>query len=179
MAVLPLHLLGSPVLRERSREVQAVDDEVRAFVDAMFETMDANKGVGLAANQVGKALRVAVIDADERRITLINPRITKVGAEREAEEEGCLSIPEIFAEVTRPLTVTLEALDRDGKPYTLEADGLLARAIQHEIDHLDGILFLDHLGPMKRQMLLRKYKRENPKAGNVQEHPTEPAPAGE
>jgi peptide deformylase len=179
MAVLPLHLLGSPVLRERSREVQAVDDEVRAFVDAMFETMDANKGVGLAANQVGKAVRVAVIDADEKRITLINPRITKVGDEREAEEEGCLSIPEIFAEVTRPLTVTLEALDRDGKPYTLEADGLLARAIQHEIDHLDGILFLDHLGPMKRQMLLRKYKRENPKAGNVQEHPTEPAPAGE
>jgi peptide deformylase len=179
MAVLPLHLLGSPVLRERSREVPAVDDEVRAFVDAMFETMDANKGVGLAANQVGKAVRVAVIDADEKRITLINPRITKVGAEREAEEEGCLSIPEIFAEVTRPLTVTLEALDRDGKPYTLEADGLLARAIQHEIDHLDGILFLDHLGPMKRQMLLRKYKRENPKAGNVQEHPTEPAPAGE
>ena len=179
MAVLPLHLLGSPVLRERSREVQAVDDEVRAFVDAMFETMDANKGVGLAANQVGKAVRVAVIDADEKRITLINPRITKVGDDREAEEEGCLSIPEIFAEVTRPLQVTLEALDRDGKPYTLEADGLLARAIQHEIDHLDGILFLDHLGPMKRQMLLRKYKRENPKAGNVQEHPTEPAPAGE
>lgn len=179
MAVLPLHLLGSPVLRERSREVPAVDDEVRAFVDAMFETMDANKGVGLAANQVGRAVRVAVIDADEKRITLINPRITKVGGEREAEEEGCLSIPEIFAEVTRPLTVTLEALDRDGKPYTLEADGLLARAIQHEIDHLDGILFLDHLGPMKRQMLLRKYKRENPKAGNVQEHPTEPAPAGE
>jgi len=179
MAVLPLHLLGSPVLRERSREVQAVDDEVRAFVDAMFETMDANKGVGLAANQVGRAVRVAVIDADEKRITLINPRITAASDEREAEEEGCLSIPEIFAEVTRPTRVTLEALDRDGKPYTLEADGLLARAIQHEIDHLDGILFLDHLGPMKRQMLLRKYKRENPKAGNVQEHPTEPAPAGE
>lgn len=179
MAVLPLHLLGSPVLRERSREVPAVDDEVRAFVDAMFETMDANKGVGLAANQVGRAVRVAVIDADEKRITLINPRITAAGDDREAEEEGCLSIPEIFAEVTRPTRVTLEALDRDGKPYTLEADGLLARAIQHEIDHLDGILFLDHLGPMKRQMLLRKYKRENPKAGHVQEHPTEPAPAGE
>lgn len=179
MAVLPLHLLGSPVLRERSREVPAVDDEVRAFVDAMFETMDANKGVGLAANQVGRAMRVAVIDADEKRITLINPRITAAGDDREAEEEGCLSIPEIFAEVTRPTRVTLEALDRDGKPYTLEADGLLARAIQHEIDHLDGILFLDHLGPMNRQMLLRKYKRENPKAGHVQEHPTEPAPAGE
>ena len=179
MAVLPLHLLGSPVLRERSREVQAVDDEVRAFVDALFETMDANKGVGLAANQVGRAVRVAVIDADEHRLALINPRITAAGDEREAEEEGCLSIPEIFAEVTRPVRVTLEALDRDGKPYTLEAEGLLARAIQHEIDHLDGILFLDHLGPMKRQLMIRKYKRENPKAGNVQEHPTEPAPAGE
>ena len=179
MAVLPLHLLGSPVLRERSREVQAVDDEVRRFIDQMFETMDANKGVGLAANQVGVATRVAVIDADGHRIALVNPRVTAASAEKEGEEEGCLSIPDVFAEVTRPVRVTLEALDRDGKPYTLEADGLLARAIQHEIDHLDGVLFLDHLGPMKRQLMLRKYKREHPKAGHVQEHPTEPAPAGE
>lgn len=179
MAVLPLHLLGSPVLRERSREVAVVDDAVRAFVDEMFETMDANKGVGLAANQVGRAVRVAVIDAEEQRITLINPRITAAGGEREAEEEGCLSIPDVFAEVTRPTRVTLEALDREGTPYTLEAEGLLARAIQHEIDHLDGVLFLDHLGAMKRQLMIRKYKREHPKAGNVQEHPTEPAPAGE
>ena len=179
MAVLRLHLLGSPVLRERSREVAAVDDEVRAFVDQMFETMDANKGVGLAANQVGKALRVAVIDADEKRITLINPRITAASDEKEAEEEGCLSIPDVFAEVTRPARVTMEALDRDGKPYTLEAEGLLARAIQHEIDHLDGVLFLDHLGLMKRQSMLRKYKREHPDAGQVQELPTEPAPAGD
>ena len=176
MAVLPLHLLGSPVLRERSREVQAVDDEVRAFVDAMFETMDANKGVGLAANQVGVAKRVAVVEAEGKRIALVDPEITSTSGPKEAEEEGCLSIPEIFAEVTRPLQVTLEALDRDGKPYTLEADGLLARAIQHEIDHLDGILFLDHLGPMKRAFMVRKYERENPKAGHVQEQPTEPAP---
>lgn len=179
MAVLRLHLLGSPVLRERSREVAAVDDAIRAFVDAMFETMDANKGVGLAANQVGQAIRVAVIDADEQRIALINPRITATSGDKEAEEEGCLSIPDVFAEVTRPTRVTMEALDRDGKPYTLEADGLLARAIQHEIDHLDGVLFLDHLGLMKRQSMLRKYKREHPDAGTVQEHPTEPAPAGE
>src|SRR5262245_64347337 len=111
MPVLPLHLLGSPVLRERSTEVAVVDDEVRAFVDAMFETMDANKGVGLAANQVGKAIRVAVIDADDKRIALINPRITATAGDKEAEEEGCLSIPDIFAEVTRPTRVTMEALD--------------------------------------------------------------------
>ena len=178
MAVLPLHLLGSPVLRERSREVQVVDDEVRAFVDAMFETMDANKGVGLAANQVGKALRVAVIDADEKRITLINPRITRVGDEREAEEEGCLSIPEIFAEVTRPLTVTLEALDRDGKPYTLEADGLLARAIQHEIDHLDGILFLDRVGPIKRRFLMRDWEKQRKGAKGYLKEVVQPAEEG-
>lgn len=176
MPVLPLHLLGSPVLRQRSTEVARVDDVVRRFIDDMFETMDANKGVGLAANQVGRALRVAVIDADDQRITLINPKITATGGVKESEEEGCLSIPEIFAEVKRPTEVTMEALDRDGKPYTLQASGLLARAIQHEIDHLDGILFLDHLGPMKRQFMVRKYERENPKAGHVQEQPTEPAP---
>jgi peptide deformylase len=179
MAVLPLHLLGSPVLRERSKEVARVDDEVRAFIDAMFETMDANKGVGLAANQVGKAVRVAVIDADGHRIALVNPRITASGGVREAEEEGCLSIPDVFADVDRPTEVTLEALDRDGKSYTIEATGLLARAIQHEIDHLDGVLFLDHLGAMKRQWALRKYKREHPDGRQVQERPTEPAPAGE
>ena len=179
MAVLPLHLLGSPVLRERSAEVAAVDDEVRAFIDAMFETMDANKGVGLAANQVGVARRIAVVDADDHRIVLVNPRLVATGGPREAEEEGCLSIPDVFADVTRPTAVTLEALDRDGKTYTLEATGLLARAIQHEIDHLDGVLFLDHLGPMKRQFMLRKYQREHPNAAQVQEKPTEPAPAGE
>jgi len=179
MAVLPLHLLGSPVLRQRSAEVERVDEGVRRFIDAMFETMDANKGVGLAANQVGVAKRVAVIDADGHRIALVNPRIAATAGPKESEEEGCLSVPDVFAEVTRPVRVTLEALDRDGKPYTLEADGLLARAIQHEIDHLDGVLFIDHLGPMKRQFMMRKYQRELPKAGHVQAQPTEPAPAGE
>ena len=179
MAVLPLHLLGSPVLRQRSTEVAGVDHEVRRFVDALFETMDANKGVGLAANQVGTTLRIAVIDADDHRIALINPRIVASTGPKESEEEGCLSVPDVFAEVTRATRVTLAALDRDGRPYTLEADGLLARAIQHEVDHLDGVLFLDHLGPMKRQVMLRKYKREHPKAGHVQEQPTVPAPAGE
>ena len=176
MAVLPLHLLGSPVLRQRSAAVGRVDDETRRFIDELFETMDANKGVGLAANQVGVAKRVAVVEAEGKRIALVDPEITSTSGPKEAEEVGCLSIPEIFADVTRPANVTVKALDRDGKPFTLEATGLLARAIQHEIDHLDGILFVDHLGPMKRTLLLRKYKRENPDAGHVQKAPTEPAP---
>ena len=160
MSLLKLHLLGSPVLRQRSDEVEVVDDEVRALIASMFETMDAAKGVGLAANQVGIARRVAVIDADGHRIALVNPRIA-LAEGRESAEEGCLSIPDIFADVTRPDRVVLEAVDAEGRPYTLEATGLAARAIQHEIDHLDGILFLDHLGPIKRKMLLARWKKEH------------------
>lgn len=168
MPILPLHFLGSPVLRQRSAEVKVVDAVTRTFIDNLFETMDANKGVGLAANQVGVARRVAVVDADEHRIVLVDPVISSAeGSAR--EEEGCLSIPELFGEVTRPERIVLEALDRDGKPYRLEAGGLLARAIQHEIDHLDGILFLDHLGPLKRQVLLSRYRRENKGKPLIQE----------
>lgn len=168
MALLPLHFLGSPVLRERSAEVRAFDADLRGFVDALFETMEANKGVGLAANQVGVARRVAVVDADEHRIVLVNPIIASAeGSSR--EEEGCLSIPEVFGEVSRPERIVLEACDRDGAPYRLEAGGLLARAIQHEIDHLDGILFLDHLSPLKRQVLVSRYKREHKGRPVIQE----------
>ena len=160
MSLLPLHLLGSPILRQRSSEVAGVDDEVRRLVDDLFETMEAAHGVGLAANQVGVARRVAVVDADGQRFAMINPVIVEAEG-RTTAEEGCLSIPEIFGDVTRPERVVLEALDRDGKPFRLEADGLAARAIQHEIDHLDGILFLDHLGLMKRKVLLARWKREH------------------
>jgi peptide deformylase len=160
MSLLRLHLLGSPVLRQRSEEVAGVDDETRRLIDDMFETMDAAKGVGLAANQVGVARRVAVIDAEGQRFAMVNPVI--VAAEgRETGEEGCLSIPDIFGDVTRPARVTLEALDRDGHPFRLEAEALAARAIQHEVDHLDGILFLDHLGPLRRKMLLARWKKEH------------------
>ncbi|MFI5234830.1 MAG: peptide deformylase [Gemmatimonadales bacterium] len=174
MPIRPLHFLGSPVLRERSAEVKAVDDEVRKFIDDLFETMEANGGVGLAANQVGVARRVAVVDAEDRRLVLVNPVVSGTeGSLR--EEEGCLSIPEIFGEVARPERIVLEALDRDGKPYRVEAGGLLARAIQHEIDHLDGILFLDHLSPLKRQVLVSRYKREHKGKPTIQE--ALPAPA--
>jgi peptide deformylase len=160
MALLKLHLLGSPVLRQRSDEVPEITDDVRQFIADMFATMDAARGVGLAANQVGVDRRVAVVDADGTRIALVNPKIVEAEG-RATQEEGCLSIPDIFADVTRPASVTLEALDAEGQPYRIEASGLLARAIQHEIDHLDGVLFLDHLGPMKRRMLLSRWKKKH------------------
>ncbi|HEY8105447.1 MAG TPA: peptide deformylase [Gemmatimonadales bacterium] len=160
MSLRPLHLLGSPVLRQRSSDVARVDDELRRLVDDLFETMEAAHGVGLAANQVGVTRRVAVVDAEGQRFAMINPVIVEAEG-RTTAEEGCLSIPEIFGDVTRPDRVVLEALDRDGKPYRLEVDGLVARAIQHELDHLDGILFLDHLGLMKRKVLLARWKREH------------------
>ncbi|MEO8293911.1 MAG: peptide deformylase [Gemmatimonadota bacterium] len=160
MSLLPLHLLGSPVLRQRSNEVGTIDDETRRFIDNLFETMHASKGVGLAANQVGIARRIAVVETDEDRLVLIDPVIVESEG-KESAEEGCLSIPEVYAEVTRPGRITVEATGSDGLRYTREAGGLLARAIQHEIDHLDGILFLDHLGPIKRTMLLARYKKEH------------------
>jgi len=169
MPILPIHLLGSPVLREASATVAEVTDEVRRLVDDMFETMDAAEGVGLAANQVGRALRVAVVDAEGERFAMINPSIVEASG-KETEEEGCLSIPDVYAEVTRPERIVLEATGRDGQPYRMEASGLRARAIQHEIDHLDGILFLDRLSPMKRRLLVAKYRRDHKEsAGHLRE----------
>jgi peptide deformylase len=168
MSLLPLHLLGSPVLRQRSTEVKTVDEETRRFVEDLFETMHASKGVGLAANQVGVGRRIAVVEADAVRLVLIDPVIL-ASEGRESAEEGCLSIPDVYAEVTRPTRITVEATDAEGKRYTWEGDGLAARAIQHEIDHLDGILFLDHLGPIKRKMLLARYRKEHKDENYIKE----------
>jgi len=160
VSLLQLHLLGSPVLRQHSGVVPSVDDDVRRLIADMFETMDAAKGIGLAANQVGVARRVAVVDVDDDRFVMVNPRIVETEG-RASAEEGCLSIPDIYGDVTRPDRVVVEALDAEGQPYRKEAVGLKARAIQHEIDHLDGILFLDHLSLVRRQMLLAKWRREH------------------
>ena len=160
MSLLHLHLLGSPVLRQHSVAVQALDQDTRRLIEDMFETMDAAKGVGLAANQVGVTKRVAVVDADDDRFVMVNPRIIETEG-RAVAEEGCLSIPEMYGDVARPERVVIEALDAEGKPYRKEALGLKARAIQHEIDHLDGIPFLDHLSLVKRQMLLARWRREH------------------
>jgi peptide deformylase len=160
MSLRPLHLLGSPVLRQRSAEVGQSTDDITQLVDDLFETMDASRGVGLAANQIGVARRVAVVDADEDRFEMIDPVILESEG-RAIAEEGCLSIPEIYGEVSRPERIVLEATDRYGNRYRKEATGLKARAIQHELDHLDGILFLDHLSLVKRQILLARYRREH------------------
>ena len=160
MSLRPLHLLGSPVLRQHSAEVRTMDEETRRLVADLFETMDAAKGVGLAANQVGVARRVAVVDADGDRFVMIDPTIVETEGSSTAEE-GCLSIPDIYGDVTRPERVVIEAFDQDGTRYRKEATGLKARAIQHEVDHLDGILFLDHLSLLKRGMLLSRWRREH------------------
>jgi len=176
-----LHLLGSPVLRQPATPVAAVDDEVRRLVDDLFDTMRAAKGVGLAANQVGVARRVAVVDVGEEfppPLVLVNPRIVKLSDASETAEEGCLSIPDIYGDVERPLAVTVVALDRDGRPYSVELSGFKARATQHEIDHLDGILFLDHLSAVKRHLLVAKWKKARKgQAGYLKD--VTPEPAGE
>ena len=181
MTVRSLHVLGSPVLRQKSPAVRTVDDEVRQLVDDLFETMRAAKGVGLAANQIGVARRVAVVDVGEEDpppLVLINPVILERSEEDETAEEGCLSIPDIFGDVTRPARVVVEALDVEGKKVRTEASGYKARAIQHEIDHLDGVLFLDHLSAVKRNLLLSKWKKSRKgKKGYLKE--VTPEPAGE
>ena len=181
MTVRALHVLGSPVLRQKSPAVRIVDDEVRQLVDDLFETMRAAKGVGLAANQIGVARRVAVVDVGEEDpppLVLINPVILERSEEDETAEEGCLSIPDIFGDVTRPARLVVEALDVEGKKVRTEASGYKARAIQHEIDHLDGVLFLDHLSAVKRNLLLSKWKKSRKgKKGYLKE--VTPEPAGE
>lgn len=161
MAILPIHLLGSAVLRETAQPVEAFDDELRQFIADLYETMDTALGVGLAANQVGVARRVAVIDADDQRFAMINPRVVESGGATTSAEEGCLSIPDAFAEVSRPERIVLEAQDEHGKPFRLELGGLVARAVQHEIDHLDGVLFIDHLSTLKRQLLVARWKKDH------------------
>ena len=181
MTVRTLHVLGSPVLRQRAQPVSPADPEIGHLVDDLFETMRAAKGVGLAANQVGVAQRVAVVDVGEDLgppLVLINPRILEAGEETETAEEGCLSIPDIFSDVDRAHSIVLEALDRDGQPYRMTVTGFKARAVQHEIDHLDGILFLDRLSAVRRGLLMAKWKKlRKGMTGYLKE--VAPEPAGE
>ena len=181
MSLRKLHVLGSPILRQRAEPVPGVDDAVRRLIDDLFETRYAAKGVGLAANQVGLAQRVAVVDTGGETpdpLVLVNPTIVRRGDEMETAEEGCLSIPEIFGDVERPVSIVVEAADRTGTPFRLEVSGYRARAIQHEVDHLDGVLFLDHLSAVKRGLLLSKWRRlRQGETGYTKE--VTPEPAGE
>lgn len=161
MSVLKIEMLGAEVLRRRAVEIEEVDDDLRRLVRDMFETMYDAEGIGLAGPQVGVERRVIVVDIREEGATpmaLINPRIVESSSERERAEEGCLSIPGVAGVVERNSRVVVEALSESGEPLRLEADGLLGRCLQHEIDHLDGVLFVDRLSPLKRNMVLKKYR---------------------
>ncbi len=165
MALLPIITLPDPLLRQTSAHIERVDDELRRLADNMLETMYDAPGVGLAAVQVGVLRRLVVLDAsgkDEERqpLVLINPEIVTFGSEMRVHEEGCLSIPDVRVEIERPGTLKVRYLDRDGKPQELDADGLLATAIQHEIDHLNGRLIIDFLSRLKRDIVVRKFKKQ-------------------
>lgn len=162
--IRPLVILPDPVLRQLSNPLERVDDAVRKLADDMLETMYDAPGIGLAAIQIGEPVRMLVIDLskeDEPKEpqVFINPELVASSSEFSVYEEGCLSIPDYYAEVERPDTITLKYLDRDGKQHLLEADGLLATCLQHEIDHLNGVLFIDHISKLKRDMVVRKFKK--------------------
>jgi peptide deformylase len=165
MAIRKLRFMGDPVLREKAEPVAGVTAEVRTLIGDMFDTMYAEEGVGLAAPQVGIGLRVIVIDPREEDIepfALINPQIVRLGDEVGRDEEGCLSIPGLKEIVERPVTVVVEAVNPDGEPVSIDAAGLLARILQHEVDHLDGILFLDRVSALKRKLLLNRWQKVKP-----------------
>ncbi|MCU0834540.1 MAG: peptide deformylase [Chromatiaceae bacterium] len=162
MSLLHILTFPDPRLREHAKPVAVVDDEVRRIVDDMFETMYAAPGIGLAATQVGITQRIVVIDvSDDHKapLCLINPEIVERRGVEEMEE-GCLSVPGFYESVTRADQVRVRARDRDGKPFELDADGLLAVCIQHEIDHLDGKLFVDYISALKRQRIRKKLERD-------------------
>jgi peptide deformylase len=161
MAVLSVRRYGDPVLRRRAGDIEAVTPEIRRLVDDMVDTMYDEVGIGLAAPQVGASLRLMVVGDEEGRgvQALVNPAITEQGGEVKAEE-GCLSLPGIFASVTRAEWVTLQAQDLAGRPVSITARGLRARVFQHEIDHLDGVLFIDRLEPVVRDRVKRRIKKE-------------------
>jgi peptide deformylase len=164
MSIRPILIAPDPRLKAVSERVLRVDDEVRRLIDDMIESMYAADGIGLAAVQIGVPKRIIVMDLDQkdgkrRPRIFVNPKILWASEELATFEEGCLSVPEFWEDVERPARIKAEYLDRDGKPQTLEAEGLLATCLQHEMDHLEGVLFIDHLSKLKRSMVLRKLQK--------------------
>jgi peptide deformylase len=161
MTVRPILTAPDPRLQAVSTDVETVDGEIRKLVDDMAESMYAAEGIGLAAVQIGVPKRVIVIDLDQKEgkqnpRAYINPKILWASEEMAVFEEGCLSVPEVWDDVERPARIKAEYLDRDGNKQVLEADGLLATCLQHEMDHLNGVLFIDHLSRLKRSMVIKK-----------------------
>lgn len=165
MARLPIITAPDPRLKVKSEPIGHVDDALRKVLDDMLETMYDAPGIGLSGIQVGIAKQLITVDvsADDEEaapLFLINPKIVHMSDEGAIFDEGCLSLPNQFAEIERPERIVVDYLDRDGAAQQLEADGLLSRCIQHEMDHLEGILFVDHLSLMKRNMILRKLQKQ-------------------
>jgi peptide deformylase len=164
MSIKPLIILPDPVLRLVSKPVERFDTPLRKFADDMLDTMYDAPGIGLAAIQVGEPIRMLVIDLakeDEPKApqVFINPVIVERSDERSTYEEGCLSIPDYYAEVERPASVRVNYLDLEGNQREVTAEGLLATCLQHEIDHLDGVLFIDHISRLKRDIVVRKFRK--------------------
>ena len=162
MAILEILEYPNPLLRNKAQVVNCVDDTIRKLVSDMFETMYAAPGIGLAANQVNAFKQVIVIDVSEHKdqpLCLINPVIVSSNGSQKCEE-GCLSVPGVYANVERASEIRVKALDIDGQPFELEAGELLAVCIQHEMDHLDGKLFVDYLSPLKRQRVRKKLEKQ-------------------
>ncbi len=164
MTIKPLIILPDPLLRQMSKPVERVDDSLRKLADDMLETMYDAPGIGLAAIQIGLPLRLLVIDLakeddEPAPHVFVNPEILHGSDDRSVYEEGCLSIPEYYAEVERPATVRVKYVDREGKAQEMAAEGLMATCLQHEIDHLNGVLFIDHISKLKRDMVMRKFRK--------------------
>ena len=171
MPIRPIVIYGDPCLHQRAEEVTVFDEDLRTLVADMFETMDAAPGVGLAAPQIGVGKRLFVYsypddDDNPRRGVIINPEIVRSpivlrDPDEDEESEGCLSVPGFYENVDRPQKVRIKALDRDGKPYEMVAEGLLAVCIQHECDHLNGKLFVDYLSNLKRDRIKKKLEKQH------------------
>jgi peptide deformylase len=163
VSILDIRVLGDPILREDTTPVAEITDEIRELVKNLFETMYTAKGIGLAAPQVGRSERVAVVDVDDNPMVIINPEIVVSDNKMVKGEEGCLSIPDVYGDVERPARVTIRATDIEGKEFEIEADDLLARCLQHEIDHLHGKLFLDYMSVLKKRSAMSKWGKEKDK----------------
>jgi peptide deformylase len=164
MAILDILEFPDPRLRTTAKPVACVDDSIRALIDNMFETMYAAPGIGLAATQVDMHLRVVVIDISEEQnqpLVFINPELTVLDGPEHEYDEGCLSVPGFYETVSRPENIRVQALDRDGTPFELQPEGLLAVCIQHELDHLNGKLFVDHISPLKRKRIRSKLEKQH------------------
>lgn len=170
MSILDIRVLGDPVLREETKPVSEITDEIRQLVKDMFDTMYLAKGIGLAAPQVGRTERIAIVDVDENPFVIINPEIIETSGKPSKSEEGCLSIPDVYGDVERPARVRVRALDIEGKTFEIEAGDLLGRCLQHEIDHLHGKLFLDYMSVLKRRSAMAKWQKEKDKYPNFIRH---------